>query len=486
MSTQPHPIVTHPIVNRALDLAAQVSSRSRSAFDVVGETLARIDSANATLNCFSEVYREQAYAAARAVDAAIAAGRNPGPLAGVPVAVKNLFDVAGHVTLAGSRLLADQAPAQADAFIIERLRRAGAIVVGALHMDEFAYGFTTENSHYGAVRNPHDPSLVAGGSSGGSGAAVGGGLVPIALGTDTNGSIRVPAALCGIWGLKPTFGRLSRSGCFPFVASLDHVGPLADSVSDLALAYDLMQGWDAQDPACAARETEAVSPLLAALDPAAHLHGLRIGIAADYFQDHVEPEAWQAVERAAALVGATIEIVLPQASAARAAAFLMTAYEGGKLHWPNLTLRAQEFEPLSRDRLLAGALSPERWYLQAQEFRRWYRAQVDAVFQRVDVILAPSTPRSATPIGATAMTVAGQQMMPRAHMGMLTQPISFIGLPVVAAPFHIPGKMPLGVQIIAPQWREDRCLRVARALELASADFRAKPRQPEAGARLTL
>ena len=184
--------------------------------------------------------------------------RSVGPLAGVPFAVKNLFDVKGLSTRAGSKINRDLAPSPRDATLIERMEAAGAVLVGALNMGEYAYDFTGENVHDGPSRNPHDPTRMTGGSSGGSGSAVGGGLVPIALGSDTNGSIRVPSSFCGIFGLKPTYGRLSRARSFPFVASFDHLGPFARSVGDLALAYDAMQGPDADDAACTTRPVEPV------------------------------------------------------------------------------------------------------------------------------------------------------------------------------------------------------------------------------------
>ena len=216
--------------------------------EICERTLARIAARDPAINAFTRVLTEQALADADRVDATIAAGRDPGPLAGMPFAVKNLFDVAGLTTLAGSRINASRPPAARDAFAVAAIQRAGGVLVGALNMDEYAYGFTTENSHYGPTRNPHDPTRVAGGSSGGSGAAVGAGLVPLALGSDTNGSIRVPAALCGVFGLKPTYGRLSRTGSALFAASLDHVGPLGRSVRDVAATYDVMQGSDPRPP----------------------------------------------------------------------------------------------------------------------------------------------------------------------------------------------------------------------------------------------
>lgn len=458
----------------AFEIRSALRAGEVSARELTQQALTDIEARNARLNCFSEVFADEALAAADAIDARRARGEELPPLAGVPVAVKNLFDVRGHTTIAGSKLLRNAPAAQEDAAAVASMKQAGAIVLGALHMDEFAYGFTTENSHYGAVRNPHDLSRIAGGSSGGSGSAVGAGLVRIALGSDTSGSIRVPSALCGAWGLKPSFGRLSRRGCYPFVDTLDHVGPLAGSARELALTYDLMQGPDARDPDCAQRAVEAVSAML--VDDAARLtSGLRIAVAGGYFRDNAEDEAWQAVQAAATLLGSTREIDVAHASQGRAAAFIITAHEAGQRHWPQLRERGADFEPLSRDRLLAGAFAPEAWAKPAYEFRARFRREMDRLFDDVDVILTPATPRSATKIGATSMQVRGQEMIPRAHMGMLTQPISFIGLPAAVAPYMPTGRMPVGVQIIAPMWREDVCLRVARALEMLSEDFRAKP-----------
>ncbi len=443
-------------------IAAAVRGGSASATEVARVALGRIAALDPTLNCFTAVTADRALAEAAAVDEVRAAGRDPGPLAGVPYAVKNLYDVAGHATLAGSTINAGHAPAARDAALICRLKAAGAVLVGTLDMDEYAYGFTTENTHYGPTRNPHDPERIAGGSSGGSAAAVAGGLVPLALGSDTNGSIRVPSSLCGVFGLKPTFGRLSRSGSFPFVASLDHLGPFARSAADLAAAYDAMQGADGSDPACATRDAQPCAWLL---DRGSA--GLRIAVAGDYFESRAAHEALEAVAIAAAALGVTRRVTLPEAARARAAAFVITASEGANLHLANLRSRPQDFEPLSRDRFLAGALVPATWYLQAQRFRRWFALRVAELFREVDVILAPATPVSAPRIGEDKLTIAGETMPMRPNLGIFTQPISFIGLPVAAVPIYRANRMPLGIQVIAAPWREDLCLRVAAALEAA-------------------
>src|SRR6266581_3507350 len=252
----------NPIAASAAEIASAVHAGSISAREVVDAVLATIRTHGKALNAFTAVTEERARAKAAAVDARRAQDGALGPLAGVPFAVKNLFDIAGLPTLAGSTINRDRPPATQDATLIERLEAAGAILVGALNMGEYAYDFTGENVHYGPSRNPHDLGRMTGGSSGGPGGAVAGGLVPLALGSDTNGSIRVPASLCGLFGLKPTFGRLSRARTFPFVGSLDHVGALARTTKDLALAYDAMQGPDPDDPVCAGPPPEPVTPLL--------------------------------------------------------------------------------------------------------------------------------------------------------------------------------------------------------------------------------
>jgi AtzE family amidohydrolase len=232
----------------ALALAGAVKQTDLSACAPLEATLADIAARDPALNCFTAVTADRARSQAQAIDRAIAAGQNPGSLAGVPFAVKNLFDIQGLTTLAGSKINAAHPPAERDATAIARLEQAGAVLVGALNMDEYAYGFVTINAHYGTTPNPHDPDRMAGGSSGGSAAAVAAGLVPFSLGSDTNGSIRVPASLCGVYGLKPTYGRLSRAGAFLFSSNLDHVGPLARSLGDLAAVYDALQGPDPADP----------------------------------------------------------------------------------------------------------------------------------------------------------------------------------------------------------------------------------------------
>jgi 1-carboxybiuret hydrolase len=441
-------------------IAAAVADGRTSALSVVEAALARIRECDPLLNTFTAVLEQRAHVRAQALDADRARGERLGPLAGVPFAAKNLFDVAGLPTLAGSKINRDLPPAVRDAALIERLEASGAILVGALNMGEYAYDFTGENVHDGASRNPHDLDRMSGGSSGGSGAAVAGGLVPLALGSDTNGSIRVPSSLCGIFGLKPTYGRLSRARTFPFVASLDHLGPFARTTRDLALAYDAMQGLDPDDPVCA---DHAAAPVLPLLERGAE--GLRVAVAGGYFKCKTA-EAVAAVDRVAAALGANRDIEIPQAERARSAAFIITASEGASLHLDRLRVRAQDFDPAVRDRLIAGAMVPAPLVAKAQKFRRWYRDEVLKLFAEVDVILAPATPCTAPLIGQHTFMFGDVELPVRANLGLYTQPISFIGLPVVAVPVPLE-PLPIAVQIIAAPWREDVALRVAHELDTA-------------------
>lgn len=444
----------------ATQIAEVVKQKEVSAKSIVAASLARIADRNYKYNCFTNVIAETALAEAEKIDRSITEGKDPGILAGVPFAVKNLFDVVGITTLAGAKINAENPPATRDATAVARLKKAGAILVGALNMDEYAYGFVTENSHYGPTRNPHNLDCIAGGSSGGSAAAVAAGLVPITLGSDTNGSIRVPAAFCGIYGLKPTYGRLSRSGVFLFASSFDHIGPFARSVRDLAAIFDILQGEDPSDPVCTKKPPE---PCLPQLNQG--IEGLRIAIAGDYFAENAETEVLAAVAKVAIALNTTEIVTIPEPHRARAAAFIITASEGANLHLKNIKSRPQDFDIATRDRFIAGALIPANWYIQAQKFRRWYRDRLREIFANVDIIIAPTTPCAAPKIGQEKMIIAGEEMLVRPNLGLFTQPLSFVGLPIISVPIQRPGNLPLGVQIIGAPYKEALIFRVAKHLE---------------------
>ncbi len=275
----------------AHEITAAVNTRSVSARAITESAIAHVEATKGRLGAFTDPTFDRALTEADAVDASVAAGKAL-PLAGVPYAVKNLFDIAGVTTRAGSKINRDDPPAKADAFLVKRMTAAGAVLLGGLNMGEYAYDFTGENAHDGASLNPHDLARMSGGSSGGSGTAVAAGIVAAALGSDTNGSIRVPSSFCGLFGLKPTFGRLSRAGSFPFSASLDHLGPMARSALDLALLFDALQ---ADDPADAHQVKQPFLGTAAELDRG--IEDLRIAVAGGYFRERGEPEAFAARRR---------------------------------------------------------------------------------------------------------------------------------------------------------------------------------------------
>ena len=407
-------------------IAEAVAGGEARAEAVVGRALARIRALDVLINAFTDVAAERALEQARSIDRDRDAGRPLGPLAGVPFAVKNLFDIRGLPTRAGSKINRDLPPAAADGVLVQRMTAAGAVLLGGLNMGEYAYDFTGENEHDGACRNPHDPARMAGGSSSGSGAATAAGFVPLALGSDTNGSIRVPASFNGVFGLKPTYGRLTRRGSFPFC---DHLGPFARTVRDLAVAYDAMQGPDPDDPACARRPAE---PTLDRLGEG--LDGLRIAVLGGYFATDGMPEAAAAVAAVAGALGADRTVTAEGVEAGRAAAFIITNAESARLHLDNLRTRPDDFDSDTRDRFLAGALLPAGWHVRAQQVRQWYRERFAELFREADALIAPATPFPAPEVGQKTVTIRGREVLLRPNIGLFTQPISAIGLPVCAVP----------------------------------------------------
>ncbi|GAB5375580.1 MAG: AtzE family amidohydrolase [Acuticoccus sp.] len=454
----------------ALAIAAAVRQGNVTARAVVEAALARIAAGDGAVNAFSAVVAERALARADRIDGGDAAAA--GPLAGVPFAVKNLYDLAGLTTLAGAKLTAGDPPASADADLVARLEGAGAICVGALHMGEFAYDFTGENAHYGPCRNPHDLDRMTGGSSSGSGTAVAAGLVPLSLGSDTNGSLRVPASLCGVFSLKPTYGRLSRGGTYPFVDSLDHLGPVTRTVGDLAAAYDAMQGPSPRDHAQAPRPAEPAAGRLAGGDK------LRIGVLRGWFEAQPGADALERRDRVLDAFAAKSDITLKGVAAGRASAYIITNAESAAWHLPRQRRAAHDFDPDTRDRFLAGALLPAAWLAKAQRVRRWWLEELRGAFAAADVLVCPATPFSAPLIGQRTIEIAGREVLLRPNMGVLAQPFSAVGLPVVTVPVFRPGEAPIGIQLVAAPWREDVALAAAAHLATAGIAVAHAPAAP--------
>lgn len=462
------PSADHPAIGAdasAHAIASAVRAGAVRAEDVAAAALARIARRDRRVNAFTDVLADRALAEARALDARVAAGQDPGPLAGVPVAVKNLVDLAGLETRAGRGPDRDRTPAATDAVAVARLRAAGAVPVGALNMGELAYDFTGENAHSGDTLNPHDLARRAGGSSSGSGAALAAGMVPLTLGTDTNGSIRVPASWCGVFGLKPTYGRVPRTGTFPFVDSLDHVGPMARTTRDLALALDALAGHDPGDPASQPRPAPGATAALAA---DGGVEGLRIAVAGEYFalpEDRDMAAERDALLRVCTALGVTASVSWEGVEEARASAAVITAAEGTTTHYDLLSARPEAFGEPVRDRLFGGALVPAVAYVKAQRLRRHFAAHAAAAFRDVDAVLVPAIPFRAPRVDSDLLPINGTDQPYRAHIGRYTQPLSLTGLPILCAPVTGTGPLPVGVQIVTAPWREDIGLRIAQALE---------------------
>lgn len=430
----------------AREISSAVRSGAVSASEIVTAALDRIMGLNPQLVCFTRVLGESAKREAAEIDRLVAAGKDAGPLAGVPFGVKDLFDVKGLTTTAGSAILQDAPPATGDAIVVDRLRKAGAILIGTLNMDEFAYGFATVNQHTGTTRNPHDTARLAGGSSGGSAAAVAAGLVPLALGSDTNGSIRVPAGLCGIYGLRPTHGALPVDGTFAFVDRLDTVGPFTRSAADARLAFEIMSGTSADSQAPAR---------------------IRAGLLSGWFQKKGQAAAFDAARTVFDALDGTEEVDLSLAEAGRSAAFLLTASEGGHRHLENLRVRPMDFDAATRDRLIAGALLSEQVLAEAGTMADRSIDELTDLLETFDVLIAPSTPSVAPEIAAGLIELDGEFVSARANLGLYTQPLSLAGVPILSVPVKRPGQLPMGVQLVAARGREALLFDMAERLGAA-------------------
>ncbi len=445
----------------ATELAAAIRAGKLSASQAVQDALARIARLNGRINAFTRVLADEALHSAAQVDAGLARGMDMGPLAGVPFAVKDLFDVAGQVTTAGAAIRLRSPPADADAAAVERLRAAGGILVGTLNMDEFAYGFVTQNVHFGTTFNPHDTARLSGGSSGGSAASVAAGMVALALGSDTNGSVRVPASLCGVFGLRPTHGAVPLEGTFPFIDRLDTVGLFARSVADLRTSFSVLSG-------------AAVEVGLPGAARAARLGG--------WFRHGADPDGLAGLDAAAAALGAIDVVDLPLAALGRSAGFLITAFEGGRRHQASLSTHAMEFDPATRDRLIAGALLPGGLLGDAERAAALFVAELEAALETYDLLLAPATPSPAPSIAEGTLWMNGEAVPARANLGLYAQPISLAGVPVLTVPLARSGRLPFGIQLIAARGREALLFSAADALVSAGAAAFSWPVLAEASA----
>ena len=451
------------------ELVRMIATKQVSPVEVVRAHLERITALDGSLKAFITVTADAALGGAREAEAAVAAGRPLGPLHGVPLGLKDLYDTAGVRTTGGSKILGQRVPA-ADATVVRRLRDAGMISLGKLNMVEFAYGPEGLNVHYGHARNPWDQRVhrMTGGSSSGSGAAVAAGLVPVALGSDTGGSIRIPCSLCGLTGLKPTYGRVSRAGVLPLSWSMDHVGPMTRTAADAALVLGAMAGYDAADP------TSSVLPVpdyTAALT--GDVRGLRVGLLRSFFLESATAEVGAAVEGAARALekaGAVVDdVVLPSVRHVAAGALAVVATEAMAYHAAWLRTRRADYDPEVSTRLMLGAFVSGVHYVRGQQARALIRREVDDALARRDVLLAPATPIPAPGIDERRTVLGDGASDVRSALIRLTRPFNFSGHPACSVPCGFTGGgLPIGMQIVGRPFDEATVLRAADAYQRLS------------------
>ncbi len=446
------------------EAARRIAAGELSPVELTQACLERIQRLDSQLNTFITLTPELALEQARQAEAELAAGKRRGPLHGIPLALKDLYETRGIRTTAGSLFFKDHVP-EANAFSVDALVKAGAVLLGKLNMHEIALGLTNENPHYGTCHNPWDAKRITGGSSGGSAAALAAGLCLGSLGSDTGGSIRVPSALCGVVGLKPTRGRVSLRGVIPLSWNLDHAGPMARCVRDVALLLQAVAGYDAQDPFS---QDAPVDDYLAGLEDG--VSGWRVALASDeYFQD-VDAGIHTAVGEAAGMfarLGAQVERVsLPGFEQAARANSIMVVADAAVFHQPRLAEAPENFGADVRQRLLAGAAQPLTGYIEARHTQVVFRRQMEQLFERFDVLLLPATP-------IAAPLIEDRQAVPRARqLTRFTSVFDLTGLPALALPCGFidadSSTLPVGMQLVARPWAEKRLLRAAHAYEQAA------------------
>lgn len=454
----------------ATEIASQVRTGRLSAVGVVTEALERAEVSQEALNAFTLIDHEGALARARGIDILVADGKDPGPLSGVPVGLKDLIDQAGLPNTRGASFRVD--PSEHSAAVVRRLGNAGAVIIGRTGLHEFAYGFTSENHWFGPVRNPWDLDTSPGGSSGGSGAAVASGVVPIAIGTDTGGSVRVPAALCGVFGLKVTHGRVPVTGVFPLVPSLDTVGPIASTVSDLAATYLAIAGDDPADPWS---QPVPVDPVAADID----VSGLRFGVVKQWTDHPRTTEVREAITRlldSCAALGIDIGEVDQPALAEDSSAARAFGPEVMAVHGDRLAADPDAYSPQIRTRMRDAAKGSAGDLMAAMRWRSAAKAALSRVFASgFDVLIAPTVGGMRKVIGDDDMDLDGEKVSHRTLLATFASPINQIGAPAIAAPIPRTGTPPVSVQLIGPLWGESMLLAIAGALEAAGVLSASEP-----------
>ena len=446
------------------NLAPRIARKEISPVELLDSVLHQIQAHNDDVNAYITILEDESREAAKKAEREIAQGKYRGPLHGIPMGLKDLFYTAGIRTTAGSAILKDFVP-DTDATVVRKLKDAGVILTGKLNMHEYAFGATNENPHYGPSRNPWDTARMTGGSSGGGGAAVAAGLSVATLGTDTGGSIRTPSALCGIVGLKPTFGRVSKHGVVPLSWSLDHVGPMARSVADAAVLLQAIAGFDPQDAASKNAAVDTYAPV-ASMDAKT----LVVGVPGNYYFDGVDPQVEANVRAAIAALAAqgarVVEVSIPELALAMFAELVTISAEASAYHHDTFTKHAREYGADVRVLLEGGELLTAVQYLKAQQSRRLLQEAMLKVLSGVDVLVAPTLPFTAPPIGEGHVEISGQLKDFTMECVRFAAPCNLTGFPSLSLPvgFSSAG-LPIGMQIIGKPFDEVKLLQVGALVE---------------------
>jgi aspartyl-tRNA(Asn)/glutamyl-tRNA(Gln) amidotransferase subunit A len=445
------------------ELAPMLESGQVSPVEVTKAVLENVGRYDDTLKAYIDVYQDDALKAARDAESEISGGHYRGPLHGVPLAIKDNIYFADRVTTMGSKIHGDFV-SSTNATVVHRLSEAGAVFLGKLNMHEYALGGTTDNRYYGTCRNPWDLDKSPGGSSGGSAAALASNMATAALGSDTSGSIRIPAAFCGIVGLKPTYGRVSRFGCFPEAWTLDHVGPMTRSVKDAAIMLDAISGYDPRDPGSLSLPGTTTAGSLRT-----SLEGVTIGVVEDFYFSDVDDEIARAVragiESLRGLGAEVRSISIPGLKDAEYALTIIDTSETSTVHRANLRDRPQDYSDDVRLLLECGELPSAVDYLEAQQIRRHLRAEVQGAFAEVDVIAGPTLPIRTPTIGEETARLNGRDVDALENLIRLVGPASLLGLPTLSVPCGLVEGLPVGMQIIGPARGEQSVLDVGHLLE---------------------